>query len=46
MLHFLTIDKKYFSDAVESERIPETAYYRIAIPELFSAPKAIISQSK
>ena len=36
MLHFLTIDKKYFSDAVESERIPETAYYRIAIPELFS----------
>lgn len=35
MLHFLTIDKKYFSDAVESDRIPETAYYRIAIPELF-----------
>lgn len=34
-LHFLTIDKKYFSDAVESDRIPETAYYRIAIPELF-----------
>lgn len=34
-LHFLTIDKKYFADAVESDRIPETAYYRIAIPELF-----------
>jgi len=34
-LHFLTIDKKYFTDAVESDRIPETAYYRIAIPELF-----------
>lgn len=34
-LHFLTIDKNYFSDAVESDRIPETAYYRIAIPELF-----------
>ncbi|MGJ0715718.1 glycosyltransferase family 8 protein [Enterococcus raffinosus] len=34
-LHFMTIDKKYFADAVESDRIPETAYYRIAIPELF-----------
>ncbi|MBX8936865.1 glycosyltransferase family 8 protein [Enterococcus gilvus] len=33
-LHFLTIDKHYFDCAVESDRIPETAYYRIAIPEL------------
>ncbi|GCF95644.1 universal stress protein A [Enterococcus florum] len=34
-LYFLTIDKKYFEDVVESDRIPQTAYYRIAIPELF-----------
>ncbi|WP_427814687.1 glycosyltransferase family 8 protein (plasmid) [Enterococcus sp. 22-H-5-01] len=36
---FLTIDKKYFKNAVESDRIPETAYYRIAIPELFRDQK-------
>lgn len=34
-LHFMTVDKAYFADAVESDRIPENAYYRIAIPELF-----------
>lgn len=34
-VHFLTIDKKYFENVVESDRIPQTAYFRIAIPQLF-----------
>ncbi|MGM0215996.1 glycosyltransferase family 8 protein [Enterococcus sp. AZ109] len=34
-LHFLNINKKYFKNVVESDRIPQTAYFRIAIPELF-----------
>ncbi|MGG5358979.1 MULTISPECIES: glycosyltransferase family 8 protein [unclassified Enterococcus] len=33
---FLTVDKKFFKNVVVSDRIPETAYYRIAIPELFA----------
>lgn len=34
-VNFLHINKRFFSNAVESTRIPQTAYYRIAIPELF-----------
>ncbi|MBV7391903.1 glycosyltransferase family 8 protein [Enterococcus alishanensis] len=32
---FMKIDPKFFENVVVSERIPKTAYYRIAIPELF-----------
>lgn len=38
-LHFLNINKKYFKNVVESDRIPQTAYFRIAIPELFRGKK-------
>lgn len=31
---YLTVDETEFESAVESERIPKTAYYRIAIPNL------------
>lgn len=34
-VEFLKINKKFFKNLVTSDRIPETAYYRIAIPELF-----------
>ncbi|MGX7172613.1 glycosyltransferase family 8 protein [Enterococcus ratti] len=34
-VEFLKINKKFFEKVVTSDRIPETAYYRIAIPELF-----------
>ncbi|MBL1230598.1 glycosyltransferase family 8 protein [Enterococcus sp. BWB1-3] len=34
-VNLLHINKRFFSNAVESSRIPKTAYYRIAIPELF-----------
>ncbi|EOS7950473.1 glycosyltransferase family 8 protein [Enterococcus hirae] len=34
-VEFLKINKKFFENVVTSDRIPETAYYRIAIPELF-----------
>lgn len=34
-LQFLELDKSYFTNVVISDRIPETAYYRIKIPELF-----------
>lgn len=32
---FVKIDTRFFENVVVSERIPATAYYRIAIPELF-----------
>ncbi|MGC6769263.1 glycosyltransferase family 8 protein [Enterococcus sp. LJL51] len=32
---FLNVNEEYFSNAVESDRIPKTAYFRIVIPELF-----------
>ncbi|MEO1772327.1 glycosyltransferase family 8 protein [Candidatus Enterococcus ferrettii] len=38
-LQFLNINKKYFKNVVESDRIPQTAYFRIAIPELFRGKK-------
>ena len=34
-VEFLKINKEFFTNVVISDRIPETAYYRIAIPELF-----------
>ena len=34
-VEFLKINKEFFENVVTSDRIPETAYYRIAIPELF-----------
>ena len=34
-LTFLKINPHFFKNVVTSERIPKTAYYRIAIPELF-----------
>ncbi len=41
-ISYVTIDPTDFSGAVESDRIPQTAYYRISIPNLLKENKRAI----
>lgn len=41
-ISYVTIDPTEFSGAVESDRIPQTAYYRISIPNLLKETKRAI----
>ena len=41
-ISYVTIDPTDFSGAVESDRIPQTAYYRISIPNLLKESKRAI----